>query len=253
MVLSKKISDHRDFLRNTGQGTVLIDIFSFSCMNCRRSLEYISKLSSRYGRYGLKTIMVHTPEWRFEKNQKNILHYLRKKKLDAINVFDSRKNIIKKYKVNFWPSQILLHHGKVVYRHIGEGDYKRLEHVMRKLLKVKSARVFTAEPKYSRYGCFYLGKKKQNKKVVKDGIWHIAEEYLKGEGSITLSARCKSISIVAEAPKRSFIYLKSTGSSMPVIITKPDLYRVHTFNTDSYRKLALIIKNPIKIYSIVLE
>ena len=51
---------------------ILLDIFSYSCMNCLRSLELIKKIDKKYKEFGLKTIIVHSPEWEFEKDSKNI-------------------------------------------------------------------------------------------------------------------------------------------------------------------------------------
>ena len=54
----------------------LLDIFSYSCMNCLRSLECIKQLDSRYRKHGLETIIIHPPEWAFEKDSRNILQAL---------------------------------------------------------------------------------------------------------------------------------------------------------------------------------
>src|SRR3990167_1313877 len=111
-----------------GQGNlVLLDIFSYSCMNCLRSLKYIRKIDERYNKYGLKTTLIHTPEWEFEKNKSNIARALKKYSISFPAIIGKDRKLINKLKIDFWPAQLLVHNNKIVYRHTGEGNYKLLE------------------------------------------------------------------------------------------------------------------------------
>ena len=70
------------------QKLLLFDIFSYSCMHCLRSLDYIKKINNKYKKYGLKTILIHPPEWEFEKNSDNILHSIKKQKIKFPIIID---------------------------------------------------------------------------------------------------------------------------------------------------------------------
>ncbi|MBI4451943.1 hypothetical protein HY637_00810, partial [Candidatus Woesearchaeota archaeon] len=142
---------------------ILLDIFSYSCMNCLRSLEYIKKIGTKYKKPGLKTIIIHPPEWDFEKQSSNILKAAEKYGIKIPIVIDKDYWIIKNLKVDFWPTQILIRNNKILYKHIGEGNYKGLEDSIIKNLNIKTKKEFTNEPKYSKFPTTYCGKKKKGK------------------------------------------------------------------------------------------
>ena len=70
---------------------ILLDIFSYSCMNCLRSLEFIKQINGEYKKFGFKIIIIHPHEWEFEKNKKNILSAFKKYKI-TLHWFGSRFN-----------------------------------------------------------------------------------------------------------------------------------------------------------------
>ena len=100
-------------------------------MNCLRSLEYIKQINDKYKRYGLKTILIHPPEWEFEKDSSNILKAAKKYKIKIPILIDNNKKLVKKLKINFWPTQVLINNNKTAYKHVGEGNYKILENKIR--------------------------------------------------------------------------------------------------------------------------
>ena len=132
----------------TAKELFLFDIFSYSCMNCLRSLDYIKKIDDKYRKYGLKTILIHPPEWNFEKDGSNIIRAAEKYRIKMPIIIDKNKKIIKKLKINFWPTQILIKDRKMLYKHIGEGNYKALEDNIIRTLKIKTKSAFNKEPKY---------------------------------------------------------------------------------------------------------
>jgi PHP family Zn ribbon phosphoesterase len=105
-------------------------------MNCLRSLEFIKRIDDAYKKFGLRTILVHPPEWSFEKNISNIADAMKKYRINLQIIIDKDKKILKKLKTNFWPAQILIRNGKILYKHIGEGNYKKLEDKIVKLLNI---------------------------------------------------------------------------------------------------------------------
>ena len=131
---------------NKSDDLALLDIFSYSCMNCLRSLGFIIKLNERYKTHGLSTVLIHPPEWEFEKNRENILHFLKRLNIKFPLIVDENRRIIEKLRVNFWPAQSLVKKDKILYKHIGEGDYKILENEIQKTFKIKDSKLFNKEP-----------------------------------------------------------------------------------------------------------
>jgi len=230
---------------------ILLDIFSYSCMNCRRSLEYISRINSRYKRYGLKTVLVHVPEWQFEKN--NVKKFIREHNIKIPLILDTKKRIIKKFAVNFWPAQILLDNDKLIYRHIGEGGYSQLEEAIRIKLKAKTDKIFNTEPEYSKHPCTYFGRKKKNHRFAIEGRWRQYNECIIGDGKIHLTVRGKKILLVAASEKGSIIYIRGNDFRDSIPIKRADLYLLKEFRTARKRRLSLIIMNPTRIYSLAEE
>src|SRR5574342_654810 len=146
---------------------ILLDIFSYSCMNCLRSMQFIKQLDSKYKQYGLRTKIIHPPEWKFEKSKKNIEQFLKKHNIKFPLILDKKRKIINGFGVNFWPSQILLKERQVIYVHIGEGNYKNLEEKIVEALEIKKGvkKIFNSEPKYSKYPTVYCGKRKKGKVI----------------------------------------------------------------------------------------
>src|SRR3989338_7930809 len=138
----------------------ILYIFSYSCVNCFRSLKQIKRLHSRYKGDGLDLTLIHPPEWDFERNKKNADEAIKKLNLKFPYKLDNNKSIISRLKINFWPSCVILKNDEVIFRAIGEGQYMEIERGIRKLLKVKKPGIFKRNPVYKSYNSFYLGKKK---------------------------------------------------------------------------------------------
>ncbi|HLC96604.1 MAG TPA: thioredoxin-like domain-containing protein [Candidatus Nanoarchaeia archaeon] len=231
---------------------MLVDIFSYSCFNCQRSLQYMSKLERKYQKYGLEFVLVHPPEWDFERNYKNIDQALSKISLPII--IDKDKKLIKKYKIDFWPTQLLISKGKVVYKHIGEGNYSVLESEIQKKLGVTTKKVFVKEPKYTRYTTIYLGKKKTNIKLILQGRWVQKSEYLQHrgkKGSLCIKAKGHAVYAVAEAPEETCVEVEAEGKIRKIIIHEPRLYLMTSLKRGSVVKITVYSK--INIYSFAFE
>lgn len=243
----------------------LLDIFSYSCMNCIRSLRYIKKLDAQYRKYGLKTVIVHVPEWGFEKNKGNIHKEVKKIKLPV--KIDRDKKLINKLKVDFWPSQLLIKNSKVAYRHIGEGDYKALERSIRKHLGVKERNIFYNEPKYTKFPAIYAGKNKKGKIfpiknklefgfIYTDEKYRQNNEFLKINGSLTLLAKGKKMNFVAESGNKKpvKVRVKANGSFIKNLkVDGPKLYKIAESKSDKIKTLTLTANRNLKVYSFSFE
>ncbi|BCT77676.1 protein DipZ [Sinomonas cyclohexanicum] len=114
---------------------VLIDFWAYSCINCQRSLPHIVALNDAYKADGLTVIGVHTPEYAFEREQRNVEAGIKDHGIDYPVVMDNAYSTWSAYRNRFWPAQYLIDAAGNV-RHIqqGEGGYQTTEALVRQLL-----------------------------------------------------------------------------------------------------------------------
>lgn len=247
---------------------ILLDVFSYSCMNCLRSLSFIKSIGNKHKKFGLETILVHPPEWKFEKLKQNLVFAAKKYRIYLPIIMDKDKKIIKKLKINFWPAQILLKDGKIVYKHIGEGDYRNLENKIIRILKSKNKRVFDKEPVYTKFPAIYCGSMKKGRIVslmtngklrfgtmYKDGRWAQKNEFIKPIGknnSLTILTKGKEVDFVAESrnKKQIKVSVNLDGKNIKYLtISKPQLYRIMNLKGNKARKLTITANSNLAIYS----
>lgn len=119
---------------------VLVDFWTYSCINCLRELPYVEAWATKYKPYGLVIIGVHAPEFAFEKNVDNI-----KKALDRFHItfpvaVDNDRAIWNGFNNEYWPAAYFIGgDGKVQTHHFGEGDYDRSEHLIQSMLRENGA------------------------------------------------------------------------------------------------------------------
>lgn len=232
-------------------------------MNCLRSLDFIKKIGNKYKKYGLKTILIHAPEWEFEKDHNNILRALKRYKIKFPIIIDKNKYIIKNLKINFWPSRILIKNNRIIYKHIGEGDYKKLEGKITNTSKVKTKKIFKKEPKYTKFPTVYTGKRKKGsiseiKNKLKfgivyiDGNWKQNDEFLKGKGFLTIRTKGKIISLVAKSINNEQINLKIKLNNKFIKnlrINEPQSYDILKLKNNISKVLSLETRSELEVYS----
>ena len=236
-------------------------------MNCLRSLEFIKKIGNRYKKYGLKTIIIHPPEWEFEKKHYNIKFASKKYRIRFPIRPDKNYRIIKTLNVNFWPAQILVKDGKIVYRHIGEGNYRRLEGKIAEILKIKPRDILKTEPQYSKFPAIYCGKKKNGKignlndklkfgAVYLDDNWVQKNEFVQSLGNnakLFIKTRGKSINFVAGSlgGKQIKILIKTNKNkkSKTLSIKNPQLYNLIKLNNNKENILNINAGKNLAVYS----
>jgi len=119
---------------------VLYDIWTYSCINCIRTLPYITSWNDKYSDEGLLIIGIHSPEFEFEKDKKNVDLALAKHGITYAVVMDNDWETWKAFENRYWPRKYIAdHEGYIRYDHIGEGAYKETEKVIQHLLKERSA------------------------------------------------------------------------------------------------------------------
>ena len=120
---------------------VLIDFWTYSCINCLRSLPYIEAWSKKYKDSGLVVIGVHTPEFAFEKNPANVEKAVRDLGVTYPVAIDSQYGIWNAFGNQYWPAHYFIDaSGKIRHTHFGEGEYEESERVIQQLLAETPAR-----------------------------------------------------------------------------------------------------------------
>jgi len=115
---------------------VLVDFWTYSCINCLRTLPYIRAWADRYKDSGLVVLGVHTPEFAFEKDPDNVRRAVKEFRIPYPVPLDNDYAIWKGFSNQFWPADYLVDAaGRVRYHHFGEGKYDETENQIQDLLK----------------------------------------------------------------------------------------------------------------------
>jgi thiol-disulfide isomerase/thioredoxin len=115
---------------------VLIDFWTYSCINCLRSIPYVRAWADRYKDSGLVVIGVHTPEFAFEKDLDNVKRAVAEFKITYPVALDDDYKIWKAFNNSYWPADYLIDAtGKIRHHHFGEGKYDETEEQIQELLK----------------------------------------------------------------------------------------------------------------------
>lgn len=129
----------RDSLRGK---VVVVDFWTYSCINCLRSIPYVEAWSEKYENDGLVVIGVHTPEFAFEKDQANISKAVKDLKITYPVAIDSNYAIWNAFGNQYWPAHYFIDaSGRIRYHHFGEGEYDQSEQVIQELLKEKNSKL----------------------------------------------------------------------------------------------------------------
>jgi len=114
---------------------VLVDFWTYSCINCLRSLPYIKSWYERYKDHGLVVIGVHAPEFAFEKDQGNVSRAVTELGIQYPVAMDNNYAIWRGFDNHYWPAHYFIDGaGKIRSHHFGEGDYEESEQTIRELL-----------------------------------------------------------------------------------------------------------------------
>ena len=121
-------------MREEGK-VVLIDFWTYTCINCIRTLPYIKSWHDKYAERGLVILGVHTPEFEFEKVYENVVEAAGGFELEYPIVQDNDFGTWRAFNNRYWPAKYLIdHNGKIRYSHFGEGAYDETEMKIREIL-----------------------------------------------------------------------------------------------------------------------
>lgn len=122
-----------------GKKVILIDFWTYSCINCQRTTPYLNAWYEKYKDKGLVIIGLHTPEFEFEKVYQNVLEATKRLGIKYPVVLDNDYSTWNAYQNRFWPRKYLIDiDGYVVYDHIGEGAYEETERKIQELLEERT-------------------------------------------------------------------------------------------------------------------
>jgi len=115
---------------------VLVDFWTYSCINCLRSIPYVRAWAKKYKDSGLIVIGVHTPEFAFEKDEDNVKRAVSELKITYPVALDNDYKIWKAFNNSYWPADYLVDAtGHIRHHHFGEGKYDESEQQIQELLK----------------------------------------------------------------------------------------------------------------------
>ncbi|HIE5356053.1 TPA: cytochrome c biogenesis protein DipZ [Stenotrophomonas maltophilia] len=114
---------------------VLIDFWTYSCINCLRAMPFVHEWQRRYRDHGLVVIGVHTPEFAFERDPRNVMKAVQQLKVDYPVALDNQYAIWRAFNNRYWPAHYFVDaQGNIRGHQFGEGNYARSEQVIRRLL-----------------------------------------------------------------------------------------------------------------------
>ncbi|MCU0072511.1 cytochrome c biogenesis protein DipZ [Pseudomonas koreensis] len=119
---------------------VLVDFWTYDCINCQHTLPYVKEWEKKYGKDGLVVIGVHTPEYGYERIIDNVKDQVQKLGITYPVAIDNNYAIWRNFDNQYWPAHYLVDaKGQVRYTHFGEGSYQAQEQMIQQLLKEAKA------------------------------------------------------------------------------------------------------------------
>ena len=114
---------------------VLVDFWTYTCINWLRTLPYVRAWAGKYKEQGLVVIGVHTPEFRFEKDLDNVRRAVKDRKIDFPVAIDNDYGIWRAFDNHYWPALYFIDaQGRIRHHQFGEGGYERAERIIQQLL-----------------------------------------------------------------------------------------------------------------------
>ncbi|AWN75093.1 cytochrome c biogenesis protein DipZ [Legionella anisa] len=248
---------------------VLIDFWTYSCINCLRTLPYLNDWYKRYHDKGLVIIGIHTPEFDFEKNLDNVKAAVKRYGILYPVALDNQFITWRNYKNHYWPAHYLINKkGDVVYKRFGEGEYDVMENNIRFLLEIKDLSTLKslkdASVSIAQTPEIYLGYAKADSyyspELIKDKItrYHFSDELSANAWSLQGLWQINAENIVAEeanAAIKIHFNARKVYAVMGNSIAKPIKVKVILTDEQSGKKLQerSILIDKYSIYELISE
>ena len=135
-------TDHPLTMKELRGKVVLIDFWTYTCINCIRTLPFVTGWYEKYKDQGFVVVGVHTPEFEFEKKTENVLQAMKQYKINYPVAQDNDFQTWRAYNNQYWPAKYLIDaKGFIRYVHFGEGKYEETEKAIQELLKERGSQV----------------------------------------------------------------------------------------------------------------
>jgi len=118
---------------------VLVDFWTYGCVNCVNTLPHVTELYAKYKDRGLVVVGIHTPEFPFERSASNVQAALKRHGITYPVAQDNDSRTWNAYGNRYWPAQYIVDQsGKIVFQHDGEGQYEQMDRIIARLLNASS-------------------------------------------------------------------------------------------------------------------
>lgn len=204
---------------------VLVDFWTYTCINCIRTLPYLRQWHEKYKDKGLIIVGVHTPEFEFEKNPDNVTSAMKEYGIEYPVVQDNDYTIWRSYSNRYWPAKYLIDkNGVIRYTHFGEGEYDETEAMIQTLLEETGTTVDMPinNPTYQIYSRtpeLYFGSSRYEPGFMTfTGNWQESQEFRTGappSTSFTLEFEAKDVYLVM-GPERNLGKVQLELDGQPV-------------------------------------
>lgn len=230
---------------------VLVDFWTYSCINCIRTLPYITGWYEKYKDRGFVVVGVHTPEFAFEKDTENVKTALRRHKINYPVAQDNDYATWNAYDNHYWPAHYLIdQNGQIVYVHFGEGKYQETEAAIQQLLGLGDEEEMAEEKNQRevRTPEIYFGLKRLDKDLTPklEGQWTHSDESARlvgVNGKIKLNFFAKDAHMVAQSENSSEVKVFVDGTLVNTIQVKDSqLYTLFEGEDSKERTLEIEIQ-----------
>ena len=118
---------------------VLVNFWTYGCVNCVNALPHVVDLYAKYRDRGLVVIGIHTPEFPFERSAANVQAALKRHGITYPVAQDNDSKTWNAWRNQYWPAQYVIdQQGKIVFQHDGEGQYEQIDRTVARLLNANS-------------------------------------------------------------------------------------------------------------------
>jgi cytochrome c biogenesis protein CcdA/thiol-disulfide isomerase/thioredoxin len=252
---------------------VLVDFWTFSCINCIRTLPYVTKWYDTYKDQGFVVVGVHTPEFAFEKDTNNVASAIKKFNIHYPVAQDNDYKTWNNYNNQYWPAEYLIDkNGDIEHVSFGEGDYNQTENAIRQLLGLSQENFTNQGPDLSKIASpeMYFGtmrlanlaSSQQPSTTPKDyslpdnlnlntfaleGRWQFSEDkasLVSGSGKIKLHFNSAKVHFVSESTTPLTVSITVDGQAQPpVTIQASQLYTLFDSTNYADHTIEIIIPN----------
>ena len=259
---------------------VLIDFWTYSCINCRRTMAYLKKWYKKYRKKGLVIIGIHSPEFKFEEKEENVKKAIKELGIGYPVCLDNKRTMWEEYNNHYWPAKFLIDkEGNIEYANFGEGNYRDTEDAIQILLNMKAKLEKEKAPGYmfdqspetyagflrnqglgsglvcDKKGCsVYVDNNKHEPNVIyPDGRWEQDKEYLElknAPGKISYYFNAREVNIVMAPvgkPVQADVFIDNK-KKQTIRINSPGMYTVFKDKKYKERDLGIVFKGKVRIY-----